>query len=269
MAAAKRQKCGEPGEAAVKNEPGCLNDKATLNKFGYKLREKAPGWLKDYYEQELKRAKQKSSTEKVTFIEQVLENDDFDSDYFQRIKQTVHSKKESVDSAWISWKKLLDNEDEAVARLMIKQGKVITRPHSNLDHDSADVQELPEEVRKQYKYVQERESNSSTRLQQVTKTADNEKTKKPEKLQPVKDEEEEEDGKKDIDKLVQIAKRIHGIVASNLHDMQHRVGKFKDNERPGVTRTLTVHPSSLHAFNPSLLLSTPPPSPPSGTAQNQ
>ena len=58
--------------------------------------------------------------------------------------------------------KLLDDDDEDVLRLQIKNGKIKTRPHAKLDHDSPEVQELPEEKRKQYQRVEEFEITSTT-----------------------------------------------------------------------------------------------------------
>ena len=48
---------------------------------------------------------------------------------------------------------MTDTHGEALVKVMVKQGKMLTQPHSKLDHDDPDTQTLDENERLEYKEV--------------------------------------------------------------------------------------------------------------------
>ena len=72
----------------------------------------------------------------------------------------------------MSWKKLLENEDEAVAKLMISQQKILTRPHALLDPDAQETKDLAEHLRLQYKYVVQSEKEAIENVEGFRKQMD-------------------------------------------------------------------------------------------------
>ena len=69
------------------------------------------------------------------------------------------SRKDSdiTESAWMSFTKLQEFEPQAIIRLMVNQGKVLTWPHELLGLGNPEVQQLPGEFKLQSKYVQDKE----------------------------------------------------------------------------------------------------------------
>ena len=81
----------------------------------------------------------------------------WETPFFQRIQNLNKIETEETDSKWMSWKKLVENQDEQVAKLMVRQQKILTRPHKLLDHDDEGTKAPSDELRLQYKYAVESE----------------------------------------------------------------------------------------------------------------
>ncbi|CAK0836118.1 unnamed protein product, partial [Prorocentrum cordatum] len=156
--------------AAVKQErpaPACLKaaasaatesrtfDKKTLNQFDHKLK-LAPQHVKQFAETvKLKKAPQ--DPKKFEFIKEVLEADNYNTEYFNRMRKVGHIDKEQRVNAWVSWKKLCDEKGAAVAALMVKQKKVDTRPHSELDRSDKETKAPPKEEQREYRLKTDRQ----------------------------------------------------------------------------------------------------------------
>ena len=141
----------EKGEKAAVCVKG-LTGKDLANKVNYKLKQ-APEWIRMYWTGKVKYDKSSSSAEKKECIEAILSDKGWDAPFFQRLRSVNKVDEDKTDSTWMSWKKLLENEDEAVAKLMIAQHKILTRNHELLDHNDDATKELPENLRLQYKYA--------------------------------------------------------------------------------------------------------------------
>ena len=131
-----------------------MQGKQLANAVHYKLT-RAPEWSKLYYEGKVKYDKSSSSTEKQDCISAILSEEGWEHPFFKRIKTLTKIDEDSSHSEWLSWKKLIEFEDESVAKLMISQQRILTRPHELLDHDDEATQQLAEHLRLQYKYVKD------------------------------------------------------------------------------------------------------------------
>ena len=163
-----------PKKPVIKKEPGAelcvkgMQGKDLANAIGYKIR-KSPAWLREYYEGKIKYSKTKTSDDKRKFVEELLAADEgFTSRFWEHIKETTTKEIDSKDYEWMSWKKLVGEEDEAVIRLMIDQKQILTRPHDKLDHTKQETLALPWEKRTQFKHIKECGSSS---IEDMTKLA--------------------------------------------------------------------------------------------------
>ena len=102
----------------------------------------------------MKFQKASSCSQKRDFITAVLSTIDFDEPTFTKSRKNLQST-ERVGEKWVNWEVLKAKEGEQIARLQVKQGKVLRRPHTGLDHSDPEVEQLPEELRSQYLFVQD------------------------------------------------------------------------------------------------------------------
>ena len=136
---------------------------------------KAPCWLRDYYDKKVKYSRNMDNAMKKKFIEYLLAThaEDIESnEYFSNLYATIHQEAEGSKSEWISWKKLLKNDDLKVVTLALEQGRIQKRPHADLDPDAPATQELAEPLRYQYKKVTDFESASTTTKAEVSHLRD-------------------------------------------------------------------------------------------------
>lgn len=149
---------------AIKKEPGqeqgvCVNGlagKALTNKINYKLKT-GPAWLRKVYDSQFKTVKTSMSGAKLEFVTEMLSDDsgDYNSQYFQRIKSTAVSQSVDTGYKWLSYAALAQQEDPALIPIMVRQGKLETRPHAGLNHEDEALKELAPHLLLQYKYVEE------------------------------------------------------------------------------------------------------------------
>ena len=76
---------------------------------------------------------------------------DWKSDYFRR-SESVSQKESNITSVqWLSHKAVTDIHGSALLKVMVSQGKMLTRPHEMLDPDDPLTQTLPPEEWLQYR----------------------------------------------------------------------------------------------------------------------
>ena len=144
----------------IKTEPMCIagkQGKDLTNAFSAKLL-KAPEHVRQFYDGTLKWQKSGKSSEQQDFIMQVLSTNDFASEYFKRMETITKIDRGVVQKDWVSWTTVCNRDGAALARVKVKQNKITTRPHSDLDPEDPTTMELDEEDRLEYKYVQESSS---------------------------------------------------------------------------------------------------------------
>ena len=144
--------CGAWGDFAIKA-------------IQYKLRT-CPAWIKSVYTQKVRFGKDSTYADRKDFLEHLLA-DDIDADYFNRFRQ-VESKQSSGElSKWLSWKALLDQACEEVAKAGIASGAIEHREHPSLNHELPETRAMDWYVRHQYKHnvdVEEHRSRIAFRL---------------------------------------------------------------------------------------------------------
>ena len=169
-----------------------------------------------------------------TSSKNVLGSDNFETDYFSRLKETSFSETNTEQGGWVSWKKLVDEEGEEVVNAMIEDNTIITRPHQALKPYSASTLASPPHLRLQYKHVKETDTSSCSESHRVKQYADNDKKAQPSALNTAPpadiEAEQEEQRKKDTIKAMSAAKRAHNVTGTSLTELKIRLDKFKDNE---------------------------------------
>ena len=135
----------EEMESEVKKEKNaetpCLKrvrelDSGESTKFHTKMGSgKVPAWVKKYYEENLKSVQQRKSQDKVDFMRNVLENDDYEVAFFKRLKTMTHRTETTVAKEWMSWTEFSGKEGLAVAEAMLAQKTVTTQLHPGLNHN--------------------------------------------------------------------------------------------------------------------------------------
>ena len=97
-----------------------MTGKQLSNSANYKLKQ-APEWIKLYYEGNVKYDKAGTSNEQRECFEAIMSDLGWEDPFFQRIRNLYKIDVEETDSTWMSWKKILENEEERVARLMVSK----------------------------------------------------------------------------------------------------------------------------------------------------
>ena len=83
-----------------------------------------------------------------------MEND-FNAEYSKRCQKVEKVTEEKEEGTWMSWKQVTDIDGEALEKAQIACGKIETRLHKRLDHDHAYVQDMPAELKLEYKKVED------------------------------------------------------------------------------------------------------------------
>eukprot|EP00959_Pyramimonas_sp_CCMP1952_P026683 560005-Pyramimonas_sp.AAC.1 len=211
----KQEKDSTAGSLCVKG----LEGKQLSNAVSYKLKS-APEWIKLYWDNKIKYEKGSRSEEKKNCIEAILSDDGWDNPFFQRIRNLNKVDEDKTEATWMSWKKLLENEDEAVAKLMISQQKILTRPHANLDPDAEETKSLPEQLRFQYKYVVESEKEAIENTEGFHKHTDG---------LPSESAATEEDSGQNLKVVMASIRKARAHWNNNKIDMECRLATFKGN----------------------------------------
>ena len=225
-------------EGPIKKESFCvmgLEGKELAAKMEYKLRT-VPKHVKDHYEEHFKTAKTATSAGKQEFIKHLLENTgNWMDPYFESMKTATVTQKDVKDGKWISWKQILDKENEKVAALMIKQKKIQCRPHAGLDHSDPDVMELEWHDRTQFMYVVDGAQEVASVEEGIAITCqpkDSAHVEGPPAL-PIEDEEAKEKKKRTRNKTALCnLKRARNMWLSNEPTFASRLKKFETNECP-------------------------------------
>ena len=228
------------GASAVKEEPKplCimgLEGKDLSNKIEYTLRS-TPDYIKQHYEDHLKKAKTGSNPDKQEFIQKLFElkSKGWKDPYFEKLKKVTTSTSTGSSSAWISWQQVLTKESVATATLMLKQKKLLSRPHADLDHEDEETQELNWHDRNQFKYRTEEEAEKT-----VLETSASAKEKVDGEQDEIKKEENTEEEEEILPeaktkKIVAAARRSRALWLANDGLLAGRIKKFEGNEYPWV-----------------------------------
>ena len=237
------------GASAVKEEPTSskplciqgLEGKDLTNKLEYTLRS-TPNHIKQHYEENLKKAKTSTTQEKQEFIQKLFElkSKGWKDPYFEKFKKVTTSTSTGSSSAWISWQQVLTKENVATATLMLKQKKLLSRPHADLDHEDEETKELEWFDRHQFKYrIEEGEEKTTTE----TSASAKEKVDGEEDGIKKEEKEEEEPGilpEAKSKKIVAAARRSRALWLANDGVFAGRIKKFEGNEYPWVLFILVV-----------------------------
>ena len=228
------------GASAVKQEPKplCINGlegNALSNKLEYILRE-TPKHINEHYDENLKKAKTASNPEKQEFIKKLFElkSCGWKDPYFEKFKKVTTSTCTGSSSAWISWQQVLQKESLATATLMLKQKKLLSRPHADLDHEDKETQELDWHDRNQFKYRTDKEGEktvvetSASAQEEVDDEEDKIKKEEP------KEEEPEMGSEAKTKKVVAAARRPRALWLANDGVFAGGIKKFEGNEYPWV-----------------------------------
>ena len=100
----------------------------------------------------------------------VLGDKGFEAEYFKKFTTCTHAEGWKQTEEWQSWKTVTDRHGEALVQIMVKQGKMLTQPHSKLDHADPDTKALEEHDQLEYQEVRAVTSDSvedSTRWEQA------------------------------------------------------------------------------------------------------
>lgn len=214
-------------EKAPAAAPLCVNGlkgKQLSNVVNYKLRS-APEWIKLYWEGKVKYDKAGTSDEKKNCIEAIMSDAGWENPFFKRIRDLNKIDEDKTESTWMSWKKLLENEDETVVTLMISQQKILTRPHALLDHEADDTKSLPEHLRLQYMYVVDSEKSAIESIDSFHRSMDG-----------IPDEKASTIDDDTVKTVMASVRKARGHWNSNKIDLEVRLKKFEENkyQRVGV-----------------------------------
>ena len=197
--------------------------KALANAVRYEL-SKAPEHVQKHYAEKLKTAKTRTSDDKLKFIKELLTADNYDTEFFNKMKKDVYTNTTTTENEWMSWKSFSDKEGVLLARAQVAQKSVETRPHPNLDPAAPSTLELPEEERVQYRYTKEKDAETvseQTELMQRDTPQQEPATDKPSS---------DPDAEKKRSVLFALAKRSHSVFSASAVDFMIRLGKFESNE---------------------------------------
>ena len=218
----------------AKAGPACLAglaSSAASNKIKRKIDQLAEGdsWLFKYYKEGLSKQKTSKNEEKAKFIDELFKATNLkDSEYFSRLKKDVVKQTDASQASWMSWTKLMQNEDPVVVALSIKQKKILVRPSSQLDHDDAATLDIPIEHRQEYRYVQESELHEHIDERELIKRDDG---------KPTDPEAEAEAAVVAMSNdIVQSASKALRLFKNQRDEIQARVTSFSRNEYLGLTR---------------------------------
>ena len=144
----------QEGSVKVKQEALCVNGmqgKELSIAFAYALK-KAGSEALEVYAQQFKQAKACKTADKVEFMKQIL-NKDFNPRDYKKAKKITVDDSHGQTAAWISWKKLCDEEGPAVAKVKIASGTIQKRAHEDLNPEAPGYADLEEDERYQYRHT--------------------------------------------------------------------------------------------------------------------
>lgn len=155
-------------KARVKHEQSVLSmcvhgmsGKQLTNRIQYELNKK-PGWVRQYYDGHVKYNRNMDAASKKEFVEHLLDDKNFEGDYWRAVKETTHSSTDRTEAEWVSFREMQLHEDPQVLDLMIQQKKILTRPHPDLDHNDPRTAELDWKQRHQFKRKVDKEIEDVT-----------------------------------------------------------------------------------------------------------
>ena len=161
--------------AHIKEEPLCikgLTGQSLTNKITNVMSSPdTPDWIRKFYSGKLKYARA-TSQEKNEFLQHLLLDDLNNSPYFKQLRKVVHEQSESSTGEWKSWTEVLTIDSADVIKLGVSQGKILTRPSTQLDHTDPRTQEIAEEHRLQYRYVKDNDMTKTSNVDEVEKGTD-------------------------------------------------------------------------------------------------
>ena len=206
-----------------------LTGKPLAAKVEYTLRT-APAHIKTAFAKRFKNLKSSNSAEKQEFIQKLFEEKPtgWQSPYFTSFMEVTHGSRVQTSTKWFSWKTLLTREDEPIAELMVKQGRVLHRPHALLDHDAVETAELDWHLRHQFAYKEDVTEENEDMRETIQSVAEDDGANVPE-------EKDEEEVAKDAKKALK--QKIAKVRASwNTLEPQFisRLGQYETNEYPGT-----------------------------------
>ena len=88
----------------------------------YHKKQKLPQWLREYYDGKVKYSKDMTPEQKAEFLDNMLSPEGYESDYFKRLKATIHDDVDKVDHVWQSWAQVTANMDSEAAKLAVCRG---------------------------------------------------------------------------------------------------------------------------------------------------
>ncbi|CAK0899063.1 unnamed protein product, partial [Prorocentrum cordatum] len=200
-------------------------DKKRQNDFARKLT-KASHRIKEFYDKGRKHLKASKSAEKEEFIRQALATVDFKDAYFEGIEIIRDTEMKKVTEFWMLWTAITQKNGPALIRVQVKQGKILTRPHEDLDHDDPTTKELPEEEQLQYKVV---EKKSVTEVGTVNEARRSTKGSGGEGPPPPGEEEQPTEDKAKFSKT----KKQHNAYSAVTVDFKLKLAKFSENRHVG------------------------------------
>ena len=120
----------------VKSEV-CINGRSgtDLTMAVQRALSKPDKWLQDYYLNGLKCMRIENSDEMQEFVKNLLECHDVkSSEFFQNLHKTIHIESSTTRNEHVSFEQLRGVCDYAQIRLMVAQKRMLTQPHSQLEH---------------------------------------------------------------------------------------------------------------------------------------
>eukprot|EP00974_Lingulodinium_polyedra_P025217 2437786-Lingulodinium_polyedra.AAC.1 len=179
----------------------------------------APPNIKEFFENNLKNLKTAKSVKKAEFVHNVLSGMSWSSTYFKRVVVAEHTDESSTAKQWKSYTQMLAIEPPEVLALMVSSGRVKTRPHSKLDLDDPEVQQLPKHMKLEYQHVEEEERDTTA----IIERGENQDDRKPTE-EEMKEQTEAEAVKPDVE----MRKALRNWVVAEA-DITARLSKFAGN----------------------------------------
>ncbi len=137
---------------------------------------------------------------------------------------------------WLSWTAITAKDGAALVAVQIRQGKLETRPHSELDHDDPSTKELPEAEQLEYKHVTENtvELKGTIKKKDVTTGSKQE----PQETATIEDVELAK-------KNVQKARKQHNADQAALNDMKLQLPTYEKSRYIFNPYVSSKHPSPI------------------------
>ena len=184
-------------------------------------------WLNDYYKNKISSMKSSKNADKQKNLHELMNATDLaSSEFFQRIRRDVVTESDRTTGTWMSWKQVLDLEHESVAKLSLAQGRLQSRPSSQLDHSKPETKELPEELQLEYRYVVQQDIMDVSKSSEIQKS---DSSKPVDSVAVGKDEA----AKKRAD-IVERAQKTSRMWGAQSKDIETRLGQYADNEYLGI-----------------------------------